>query len=79
MLMLTDWLMRSYQSGRQKPEMPVKVGNDDCVTLGRSTSYIPYVPERQYLMPRALPDWLPAANLADVINDSVDSLNLGVG
>ena len=41
-----------------------------------STSYIPYMPEQQYLMPCALQEWLPQGHLAYFINDTVDSLNL---
>lgn len=41
-----------------------------------STSYIPYLPDQQYLMPCALQEWLPQGHLAYFINDTVDSLNL---
>lgn len=41
-----------------------------------STSYIPYFPEQQYLMPCALQEWLPQGHLAYFINDTIDSLNL---
>ena len=41
-----------------------------------STSYIPYLPEQQYLMPCALQEWLPQGHLAYFINDTVESLNL---
>ena len=41
-----------------------------------STSYIPYLPEQQHLLPHALQDWLPQGHLAYFINDTVDSLNL---
>jgi transposase len=44
--------------------------------LGMSTSYIPYNPEQQHLLPNALQDWLPQGHLAYYINDTVDSLNL---
>jgi hypothetical protein len=30
--------------------------------LGMSTSYIPYNPEQQHLLPNALQDWLPQAD-----------------
>ena len=56
--------------------MPVRFVNDYCVELGMSTSCIPYVPEQPYMMPGALQNWLPAAHLADFINDTVDRLNL---
>lgn len=42
-----------------------------------SASYIPYCPEQQQLLPRALQDWLPEGHLAYFISDTVDSLNLG--
>jgi transposase len=41
-----------------------------------STSYIPYVPEQQRLLPCALQEWLPAGHLAYFISDTVDSLEL---
>lgn len=41
-----------------------------------STSYIPYQPEQQYLLPCALQEWLPQGHLAYFISDTVDSLNL---
>lgn len=41
-----------------------------------STSYVPYLPEQQYLMPCALQEWLPQGHLAYFISDTVDSLNL---
>ncbi len=42
-----------------------------------STSYVPYQPEQQYLLPCALQEWLPAGHLAYFISDTVDSLDLG--
>ncbi len=41
-----------------------------------STSYVPYQPDQQYLLPCALQDWLPQGHLAYFISDTVDSLNL---
>jgi transposase len=41
-----------------------------------STSYIPYLPDQQYLMPCALQEWLPQGHLAYFINDTVESLDL---
>lgn len=41
-----------------------------------STSYIPYQPEQQRLLPNALQDWLPQGHLAYFISDTVDSLDL---
>ena len=41
-----------------------------------STSYIPCVPEQQYLMPCALQERLLVGHLAYFISDTIDSLNL---
>ncbi len=41
-----------------------------------STSYVPYHPEQQQLLPSALQEWLPQGHLAYFISDTVDSLNL---
>jgi transposase len=41
-----------------------------------TTSYLPYEPQQQRLLPDALQDWLPEGHLAYFISDSVDSLNL---
>jgi transposase len=41
-----------------------------------STSYIPYQPDQQYLLPCALQEWLPQGHLAYFINDTVESLDL---
>lgn len=38
-----------------------------------STSYLPYLPDQQYLMPCALQEWLPAGHLAYFINDTVEA------
>ena len=40
------------------------------------TSYLPYEPQQQRLLPDALQDWLPQGHLAYFISDSVDSLDL---
>ena len=40
------------------------------------TSYRPYEPEQQQLLPNALQDWLPAGHLAYYISDTVDNLDL---
>ena len=42
-----------------------------------STSYVPYQPDQQYLLPCALQEWLPPGHLAYFISDTVDSLELG--
>ena len=41
-----------------------------------STSYVPYQPDQQYLLPCSLQEWLPLGHLAYFISDTVDSLNL---
>jgi transposase len=41
-----------------------------------STSYVPYQPDQQYLMPCALQEWLPQGHLAYFIHDTVDRLDL---
>jgi len=41
-----------------------------------TTSYLPYEPRQQRLMPDALQDWLPEGHLAYFINDTVDQLDL---
>src|SRR6202008_2190715 len=40
------------------------------------TSYLPYDPQQQFLLPPALQDWLPEGHLAYFISDTVDSLDL---
>ncbi len=42
-----------------------------------TTSYLPYEPRQQQLLPAALQDWLPEGHLAYYISDTVDSLDLG--
>ncbi len=41
-----------------------------------TTSYLPYEPRQQQLLPNALQDWLPEGHLAYYISDVVDSLDL---
>ena len=41
-----------------------------------NTSYAPYQPDQQYLMPCSLQEWLPRGHLAYFINDTVDQLDL---
>ena len=41
-----------------------------------TTSYLPYNPHQQMLLPHALQDWLPEGHLAYFISDTVDSLDL---
>lgn len=41
-----------------------------------ATSYLPYDPQQQFLLPPALQEWLPEGHLAYFINDTVDVLNL---
>jgi transposase len=40
------------------------------------TSYLPYAPEQQLLLPHALQEWLPQGHLAHYINDTIDTLDL---
>jgi transposase len=40
------------------------------------TSYLPYFPEQQKLLPQALQEWLPEGHLAYFINDTVEGLDL---
>jgi len=41
-----------------------------------ATSYLPYDPQQQFLLPHALQDWLPEGHLAYFIGDTVDLLDL---
>ena len=41
-----------------------------------TTSYLPYEPRQQQLLPAALQDWLPEGHLAYYVSDTVDSLDL---
>jgi transposase len=41
-----------------------------------TTSYLPYDPQQQMLLPHALQDWLPEGHLAYFISDTIDSLDL---
>jgi transposase len=41
-----------------------------------TTSYLPYEPQQQFLLPHALQDWLPEGHLAYFISDTGDSLDL---
>ncbi len=49
---------------------------EDAQNGGMSTSYVPYQPDQQHLMPCALQEWLPQGHLAYFINDTVDRLDL---
>lgn len=40
------------------------------------TSYLPYLPDQDMLLPHSMREWLPEGHLAYFINDTVDSLNL---
>ena len=40
------------------------------------TSYLPYDPQQQSLLPHALQDWLPEGHLAYFISDTIDTLDL---
>jgi transposase len=41
-----------------------------------TTSYLPYEPRQQQLLPAALQDWLPEGHLAYFISDTIDALDL---
>lgn len=41
-----------------------------------TSSYLPYAPQQQMLLPHALQEWLPEGHLAYYISDTVDSLDL---
>lgn len=41
-----------------------------------TTSYLPYEPGQQQLLPAALQDWLPEGHLAYFISDTIDALDL---
>ena len=41
-----------------------------------TTSYLPYTPGQQMLLPAALQEWLPEGHLAYFISDTIDSLEL---
>ena len=41
-----------------------------------SKTYLPYDPDQQLLLPRALQEWLPEDHLAYFVSDVVDQLDL---
>ncbi len=41
-----------------------------------STSYVPYLPQQEFLLPPSLQEWLPQGHLAYFISDTVDALEL---
>ena len=41
-----------------------------------TTSYLPYEPRQQMLLPHALQDWLPEGHLAYYISDTIDAFDL---
>ena len=41
-----------------------------------TTSYLPYEPRQQQLLPAALQDWLPEGHLAYFVSDTIDALDL---
>ena len=43
-----------------------------------STSYLPYEPNQDLLLPHSLREWLPEAHLAHYISETVDALDLAV-
>ena len=41
-----------------------------------AASYLPYLPDQDFLLPHSMREWLPEGHLAYFINDTVDSLDL---
>ena len=41
-----------------------------------AASYLPYLPDQDFLLPHSMREWLPEGHLAYYINDTVDSLDL---
>ena len=41
-----------------------------------TTSYLPYEPQQQMLLPHALQEWLSEGHLAYYISDTIDALDL---
>jgi transposase len=41
-----------------------------------SMSYVPYLPQQEFLLPPSLQEWLPQGHLAYFISDTVDALDL---
>lgn len=39
-------------------------------------SYLPYLPDQDFLLPHSMREWLPEGHLVYFINDTVDSLDL---
>ena len=39
-------------------------------------SYLPYLPDQDFLLPHSMREWLPEGHLAYYVNDTVDSLDL---
>ena len=40
------------------------------------TSYQPYAPDQDLLLPHSLKEWLPPGHLAHYISDTIDALDL---
>jgi len=57
-------------------------GQDNCSNEARvkrramPTSYLPYQPEQQFLLPPSAQEWLPEGHLAYYLSDTVDQLDL---
>ncbi len=45
--------------------------------MSMPASYLPYLPDQDFLLPPSLKEWLPEGHLAYFVNDTVDSLDLG--
>jgi transposase len=46
------------------------------MAIGMPTSYQPYAPDQDLLLPHSLREWLPAGHLVNYINDTIDALDL---
>jgi hypothetical protein len=46
------------------------------VKCGMPTSYLPYEPDQDLLLPHSLREWLPEDHLAHYISDTIDALDL---
>ena len=42
-----------------------------------AASYLPYLPDQDFLLPPSMGEWLPEGHLAYFVSDTVDSLDLG--
>jgi len=50
--------------------------HESCIGTGMPTSYQPYAPDQDLLLPQSLQEWLPPGHLAHYISDTIDALDL---